>query len=65
MMEHFSLLTRTTIEPILRWKPNGTQGEIFIGDKGSRDRTVQLNQPVAVLIDLTNNCLIISDALVE
>ena len=37
------------------------QGEIMVGDNGQGSQTDQLNQPMAVLIDRVNDCLIISD----
>ena len=46
---------------IVRWKPETTQGEVIAGGTGPGNRLDQLDTPVAVLLDRTNNYLIISD----
>lgn len=46
---------------IVRWKLNARQGEIIAGGKGRGNRTDQLNDPAALLIDRKNDCLIISE----
>ena len=46
---------------IIRWKQNALEGEIIAGGKGKGTRTDHLNQPVAVLIDRKNGCLLVSE----
>ena len=46
---------------IVRWKSDATQGEIIAGARGGGYRADQLNQPLIVLIDRMNDCVIISD----
>jgi sugar lactone lactonase YvrE len=46
---------------IVRWKRNAKQGQIIAGRKEPGNRTDQLIEPLAVSIDRTNDCLIISE----
>ena len=46
---------------IVRWQRDATQGENVAGGKRSGNDADQFNQPLAVLIDRMNDCLIVSD----
>ncbi|CAF0987040.1 unnamed protein product [Adineta steineri] len=46
---------------IMKWKFNATSGQIVAGGNGQGDRLDQLNQPTHVIVDRSNECLIICD----
>jgi sugar lactone lactonase YvrE len=48
---------------IVKWKYDAKNGQVVAGGNGQGNRMVQLNSPTDVIVDKTNDCLIICDRL--